>query len=114
MTDLDETSAHWRTLTISHRPRTLILAILGTIYDDPDPTPWSPLIAHFADNSNHPAKTIENTLYDLAAFGAITRIGHPRQGRLPDTRALKATPLGRAWLAGQLLPTPQLRTDQHE
>lgn len=46
------------------------------------------------------AKTVENTLLDLCSFGAIRKIDRNRD------RFVEVTVLGRAWLAGVLLPGP--------
>lgn len=87
----------------------LIAALLDAVYDDPEPIPWTDLV-HAYTTTDLPRKTIENTLYDLIAFGALHRIGKPGTRRTPDTRALRQTPLGRAWLDGELLPPPERTT----
>lgn len=94
---------------LQHRAPALILALLGTIYDDPDPIPWNSLVEHFASQSDYTSKTIENTLADLAAFGAIQRIGQytPKH----DTRAVRATTLGQAWLDQTILDLPNTEAD---
>lgn len=88
---------------IRYRPAELVAAILGTIYDSDDPYPWLELV-HDLSDAGYPTKTVENVLYELDSFGAIHRIGKPADRRRPDTRALRPTPLGRAWLDQQLLP----------
>jgi hypothetical protein len=95
------------TTDLRFRSPALVLALLGLITDDDDPVPWNALIEHFSSGSKYTAKTIENTLGDLAKFGAIQRIGQyaPRRG---DTRAVRMTPLGLAWLAGELVPVPTI------
>lgn len=87
------------------RNPTLVVAILGYIYDAGEPVGWNELVETFASD-DRPWKTIENTLYDLLAFGALHRIGQPGARRRADTRALKATTLGRAWLDREVLPLP--------
>lgn len=90
---------------IRFRSARLVVGILGYVYDADEPIPWLELVDAFADG-DHPWKTVENTIYDLVSFGALHRIGKPGDRRHPDSRALKATPLGRAWLAAELLPRP--------
>lgn len=91
------------------RPADLILAILDAVYDDPEPIPWPDLV-HAFTTSDVPRKTIENTLYDLVAFGALHKVGKAGGRRSADTRAVRQTPLGRAWLAGEVLPLPERTT----
>lgn len=91
------------------RSADLVAAILDAVYDDPEPIPWPDLV-HAFTTERTPAKTVENTLYDLAAFGALHRTGKPADRRRPDTRAVRQTDLGRAWLAGELPPRPHDRT----
>lgn len=83
----------------------LVVAIVGYVYDADGPVPWNELLEVFTENGR-PWKTIEGTLYDLVSFGALTRIGKPAQRSKPDSRALKPTTLGRAWLDRELLPLP--------
>lgn len=83
----------------------LVVGILGYVYEADEPIPWEELVAVFS-SENRPWKTVENTIYDLVAFGALHRIGKPSDRRRGDTRALKATPLGRSWLERELLPLP--------
>ena len=102
-------------LTRSLRLRSpeLVLAMMGILVDhedDPDtegPIPWNALASLFGDA--FPWKTIENTIYDLVAFGAIHRIGQAGTRNRADTRALRSTPLGRAWLEQTVLPLPTLK-----
>jgi hypothetical protein len=84
----------------------LVVALLGYIYDHDDPVPWLDTVDRFT-NDGRPWKTVENTIYDLIAFGALHRVGKPGQRGTPDTRALRPTPLGRAWLERTLLPLPR-------
>lgn len=90
---------------LKFRNPTLVVAILGYVYDAGEPVDWSELVDAFSSDER-PYKTVENTLYDLVAFGALHRVGQPGAGRKPDTRALKETTLGRAWLDRELLPLP--------
>lgn len=92
------------------RNSTLVVAVLGYVYDADEPIPWEELIATYT-SSAHTWKTVENVIYDLVAFGALHRIGKPpvrnRYGSTTDdTRALRPTPLGRAWLGQELLELP--------
>lgn len=104
MTDVD----HDRPSSLRWRSPALVLALCGMIADDDGPVPWNALVDNMSAG-RYAAKTIENTLADLAQFGAIQRIGtyKPRD----DTRAVRMTPLGLAWLAGELLPTPTTEQD---
>lgn len=91
----------------------LLTAILDTIYEDEDadPVPWTDLV-HNLTSTTHQARTIEATLYDLIAAGAIHRIGKAPTRRQDDTRALKQTTLGAAWYLGtDLPPHPTERTN---
>ena len=83
----------------------LLLALVGYVYDADEPVPWNELLEVFTEDGR-PWKTVENTLYDLVTFGAFHRIGKPAQRGKPDSRALKPTTLGRAWLDRELLPLP--------
>lgn len=92
------------------RNPTIVVAVLGYVYDADEPVPWEELVDAFT-SSSHAWKTVENVVYELVAFGALHRIGKPpvksyggKAG--PDTRALKPTELGRAWLARELVPLP--------
>lgn len=91
------------------RPET-VAGILGLIYDADGPVRWLEVLDTFADTEKE-WKTVENTLYDLVAFGALHRIGKPAAGKAPDSRALKPTPLGRAWLERELLPLHNQQKD---
>jgi len=93
---------------LRRRDPLLLVTILGHVYESPDPVPWAELVETYTDDQ-HPWKTTENLLYDLVSYGALHRIGKPSGKGRRDTRALKATDLGRAWLARELLPLP---TDQ--
>jgi len=98
---------------IYRRSPELVLAVLGLVYEADEPIPWLDLLGQLTTD-RYPWKTVENTLYDLIAFGALHRIGKPGLTRTPDTRALKATPLGRAWLDRDLLDLPHHNnTEEH-
>lgn len=94
-------------IPLDYRHPALIFAILGHVYDSDEPVPWHEIVDHHADDA-HTWRTIEGTLYDLVAFGALHRIGKPGHRHAPDTRALKPTPLGRAWLDRELVELPRL------
>lgn len=83
---------------LRYRSPDLIRAILDAIYDpdDPTPIPWVDLVDAFTSDRHQP-RTIEATIYDLIAFGALHRIGQTATRTRADTRALKGTTLGRAW-----------------
>lgn len=102
MTDLEEPD---RGRALRFRNRELVVAIVGYVYDADGPVPWNEILEVFSEDGR-PWKTIENTLYDLLTFGALHRIGKPAQRSKPDSRALKPTVLGRAWLDRELLPLP--------
>lgn len=87
------------------RNPTLVVAILGYVYDAEEPIPWEELLGTFAV-AGRSWKTVENVLYELVAFGALHRIGKPAIRGGPDTRAVKPTVLGRAWLDGDPVPLP--------
>lgn len=89
--------------TLRFRNPTLVVAILGYVFDADEPIPWDELLETFAV-AGRSWKTVENVLYELVAFGALHRIGKVKRGQ--DDRAVKPTPLGRAWLEGELVPTP--------
>ena len=63
----------------------LIDGALEELVDENDRARWS-------------AKTIENTVRDLVAFGALRVVQRGRD------RILTASILGKAWIAGELLP----------
>ncbi len=102
MTDDELTVAPARPLRF--RSPELVTAIIGALEDAGEPVPWTAMIATFT-GPRHTAKTIENTLNDLAKFGAVQRIGVYRD-RWNDTRAVRATALGSAWFAGETIPFP--------
>lgn len=85
------------------RSPALVAAVLGLVYDSDEPVPWNEAVEKLTADGR-PWKTVENTIYELVAFGAIHRIG--KADRRGDTRALKPTPLGRAWLEREILPIP--------
>lgn len=87
---------------IYRRHPTLVAAILDHVTEADTPVPWLELVDRHTDN-RHAWKTIENVLYELISFGALHKLGDSRRGR-PDNRALRTTPLGRAWADQELLP----------
>lgn len=93
---------------LAYRSTALVLGLLDYVYAAESPVPWDELVEVYA-SGGIPYRTVEATIYDLVAYGALHRVGQPRAGRRPDTRALKATPLGRAWLDRDLLPLPGAR-----
>ncbi len=100
---------------IRYRDPELVVALIGYVYDADSPVPWIELLDVFR-RDDRSFRTLEGTIYDLVAHGAFHRIGKPGTKRAPDTRALKPTPLGRAWLDRELLPLPtedddEIRTD---
>lgn len=98
---------------LGRRPADLVTALLGFVYESDDPVPWLELAGRFSEEGAYPMKTVENVLYELVALGALHRVGKPGHTRVPDTRALRPTALGRAWLERDLLPLPGAHTD-HE
>lgn len=94
------------------RSPTLVLELLAYVYDADEPIPWNELASVFGLEQDRPTKTVEGALYELVAFGALHRVG--KISRSGDTRALKPTPLGRAWLDRELLPQPGERDDPLE
>lgn len=88
-------------------------ALIGYVFDAEEPVPWNELLETFTTEERS-WKTVENRIYDLVAFGAFHRIGKPAERRRPDTRALKATVLGRAWLERELVPLPTDEIDPLE
>jgi hypothetical protein len=100
---------------LRHRDPDLVLAILDAVYehvdqDKPDPIPWTDLVDAFTSDA-HNWRTVENVLYELAALGAIHRVGKPGARGKPDTRAFLPTLLGRAWLDQELHPLPGEQVD---
>lgn len=93
---------------LTYRAPALVIGVLDYVYALEDPVGWDELVDVFTTEAT-PYRTVEATLYDLVAYGALHRIGRPGTRRRPDTRALRATPLGRAWLDRELLPLPGAR-----
>lgn len=85
------------------RNPTIVVAVLGYVYDAEEPVPWEELVATFA-SAEHQWKTVENVIYELVAFGALHRTGAVRRGQ--DDRALRPTLLGRSWLDRELVELP--------
>lgn len=96
---------------LDYRPAELVTAILGHVYENTEPTPWLDLVAAYS-SPRWPWRTVENVVYDLIAYGALHRVGQPGNSRRPDGRALKPTPLGRAWLQQELLELPHDRNTE--
>lgn len=94
------------------RDRALVLELLSYVYDADEPIPWNELVSVYGIEQDRPSKTVEGALYELVAFGALHRVG--KITRKEDQRALKPTPLGRAWLDRELLPLPGEREDPLE
>lgn len=88
---------------LAFRNPTIVVAVLGYVYDAEGPVPWEELVDAFA-SSSHTWKTVENVVYELVAFGALHRTGNVK--RALDARELRPTPLGRAWLDRELLELP--------
>lgn len=96
---------------LDYRDPELVAQILGHIYEtDNGRINWLELIDQHT-TGRHPWRTVEATIYDLLAFGALHKVGKATRGQ-PDTRQLRATPLGRAWLDRQLLPLPNERNQR--
>ena len=88
----------------------LVISIVGYFVETDEPIPWLEALEVFVDDE-HPWKTVENLFYELVAFGALHRTGKPKGKGRTDSRALRATPLGRAWLERDLLELPGLGED---
>ncbi len=97
---------------LGFRNPTLVVALVGYVADADAPVPWIELLDTFADAAVW--KTIENVLYELVAFGALHRVGKPATRNRRDSRALKLSTLGRAWLDRELLPLPTDHEDDDE
>lgn len=85
------------------RNPTIVVAVLGYVYDAEGPVPWDELVDAFT-SSAHQWKTVENVVYELVAFGALHRTG--AVVKKVDARELRPTSLGRAWLDRELLDLP--------
>lgn len=90
-----------RLIPLARRNPRLMCILLADLEDAAGPIPWNDLVETHSSDA-HPWKTVENTIYDLIAFGAVHKIGGYK-GRA-DTRALKLTPLGRAWTDRDRIP----------
>lgn len=88
---------------LRRRPPALVWAILSIVFESEEPVGWLDLVESELSDQ-WPTKTVENTCYELVAFGALHRVGQAGTSRRPDSRALRPTPLGRAWLDRELLP----------
>lgn len=90
---------------LRYRSPELVHELLVAVYTAETPIPWENLVDAHTD-ADRAWRTVEATIYDLVAFGALHKIGKPAQRGRPDTRALKPTPLGRSWLRQELRPLP--------
>lgn len=89
---------------LRYRSPTLVAAILDHV-QELGSVRWAELVETHSD-AGHAWRTVEATLYDLITFGALHRIGQPSTSRRPDTRELRLTTLGRAWLDQRTEPLP--------
>lgn len=80
---------------LGYRSQRLVGLLFSEIADAESPVLWSEVGVSVAGIA--PRKTVENVLYEMISFGLVYRMGKPADGRRADTRALKATALGRAW-----------------
>lgn len=85
------------------RSRYLVAWILGETWDDEVRLPAliDRALEELVDENERArwsAKTVENTVRDLVAFGALRVVQRGRD------RVLSATVLGKAWNAGEVLP----------
>lgn len=99
---------------LARRPVELVTGLLHYVYDSAEPVPWLELAGRFSEESAHRMKTVENVLYELVALGALHKVGKPGYARVPDSRALRPTALGRAWLERELLPLLGAQDLDHE
>lgn len=89
---------------IWRRSRVLVAELLGTVIEEPGGVHLPDLVeagVRLADREGHqrwPAKTVDNTIRDLAAFGAVRVSTHGKR------RVVHATVLGMAWSRRMLLP----------
>jgi hypothetical protein len=80
---------------LGYRSQRVVALLFSEVADAVEPVLWREAGTSVAGMV--PRKTVENVLYEMISFGLIYRLGKPADGRRPDTRALKATALGRAW-----------------
>lgn len=88
---------------LRYRSPVLVAAILDHV-QELGSVRWAELVE--THSNDHPWRTVEATLYDLVTFGAVHRVGKPGTSTRPDTRELRLTILGAAWLAQTLEPLP--------
>lgn len=83
---------------LQFRSRELVFGLVAAVYNDErGQIRWLELIARF--DEAHAWKTVERVIYELLAAGIFHRVGAPPKHRAAaDTRALRPTPLGRAWM----------------
>lgn len=91
----------------------LVAWILGETWDEEVALPdlVSGALEELLDDQGRPkwsAKTVENTVRDLVAFGALSKV---KRGR---DQVLEATILGKAWNSGILLPPIRGRSEDEE
>lgn len=88
---------------LTYRRPELVSAILGYVYEN-NGARWPELVDVFSTVA--PPRTVEAVVYDLVAIGALHRVGRPGDRTRPDSRALRPTLLGAAWLEQRLQPLP--------
>lgn len=99
-TDIDDDDE--RLDPIYYRSPAVVADTLRFIYSL-ESVPWAELVGRVLElHRNKNTRTIENVIYDLIAHGAAHKVGKYQRGS--DTRAVRATPLGRAWIMRELLP----------
>lgn len=96
---------------LTYRRPELVSALLGYVYEH-DGARWPELVDVFSGSA--PARTIEAVIYDLVAIGALHRVGKPGDRHRPDSRALRPTLLGAAWLEQRLHPLPGAPDEQDD
>ena len=94
---------------LGYRRPELVLALLGYVYDH-EGARWPELLDVFAGHA--PPRTIEAVIYDLVSIGALHRIGKPGDRWRTDSRELRPTLLGAAWLEQRLHPLPGHHDEQ--
>ena len=88
----------------------LIAAVLGYIYEADAPVPLRELVDVLADAEWKP-RTIENLTTELVEFGALHRTGKASTRTTADSRTLRPTLLGAAWLEQELRPLPTMKEE---
>lgn len=95
---------------LAYRSMVVCDEILGLVEDaGPEGLRWLDLLGS-PGVVERPEATMDGTVRDLVKFGALRVTGSPRRprssGARGDTRILRLTLLGEAWLEGELLPRP--------